>query len=83
MSLRVAKVEGAGAGVGDHRPDRQVLGRREDLTVDHERLLPQHRGVEGPAVAEAVAFGALHQADDARGRRVGLQDESEVHGRRS
>ncbi len=55
----------------------------EDLAVDDERLLPQHGGVEGPAVAEAIAFRPAHQAHDLGRGRVGLQDESEVHARTS
>src|SRR5487761_1228286 len=47
--------------------------------VDDERLLPQHMRVERPAVAEPAILGQPHHVHDAAGRRVGLQDEPEIH----
>ncbi|ALM37415.1 hypothetical protein SFR_0800 [Streptomyces sp. FR-008] len=44
----------------------------QDAAVDDERLLPEHGRVEGPAVAEAVPFGAAHQPDHGRRGGIGL-----------
>jgi hypothetical protein len=57
MSLSVAKVEAVTSqsrvpGLVTIGPTDQLRRRvGQDLTVDHERLLPQHGGVERPAVA--------------------------------
>ena len=71
MSLRVAKVEAVTSQV--RVPGLVTIGPTISFSVwsriaavDDERLLPQHGRVEGPAVAEAVALGAPHQADDVR-----------------
>lgn len=66
--------------VGDHRADLDLAGRGEHLRVHDEGLLPQQRRVEGPRVGEPVGLGQARQLDDARRRRVVLQDDSELHG---
>ena len=73
ISLRVAKVEAVTSqvrvpGLVTIGPTVSCVGVGQDAAVDDERLLPQHGGVEGPAVAEAVALGAAHEADERRSR---------------
>ena len=68
-----------GARIGHHRPHGQRRRLGQDRRVDHERLLPQHVRVPGPAVGEARLLGPLHHRDHAASRRVGLQDHSEFH----
>ena len=67
MSLSVANsdaVDGpvAGSRVGHHRADHHLRGGGEDPRVDHERLLPEHAGVEGPDVAEAESSASTARA---------------------
>ena len=45
----------------------------------HVRLLPEQVRVEGPHVVEAVRLRQLGELDRAPRRRVGLQDDTEVH----
>jgi hypothetical protein len=58
--------------VRDHRTDQHLARVRQDLAVDHERLLPQEVRVERPHVAEPERLGATSQVDHARGGRIGL-----------
>ena len=65
--------------VGDHRADDDLVGRRQHLAVDDERLLPQQVRVERPRVREAEQLRLLRQLDDPPGRRIGLQHDPELH----
>ena len=61
-----------GGRVGHHRPDRDVARLRQDLAVDHVRLLPQDVAVEGPYVLEPVRLRTLGKIYHATRRRCGL-----------
>ena len=66
--------------VRHHRPHDHVRSVGQYQPEDHERLLPQHVRVEGPAVREAVVLSEFGEIDEPARGRIRLQHNPEVHG---